>query len=201
MGEVRVMGVNRCNIAEQKRRHSLYFSGDKELSFFLDPAQLIPVDNGLQNLLFFPGDDFHLKRRSDDGLVPVDIIFSKVFSIFSKDALLGCHGRYPQKRIMRYGGDPLCGGGIHYAFPSESREAYEIGKVSSFVKGSLFKRIFRFKNSLDVHLVMNEDPYDHHFSKFGGIFHADMLIGDDSQIKNYRYQHNVRTRKIQIVID
>jgi len=65
------------------------------------------------------------------------------FSVPRDAVKYGCHGRYSKKELAWmahcYGGDPVCGGGIKFEFPSYLREFWERIKFFVILKTGLVR--------------------------------------------------------------
>ena len=74
--------------------------------------------------------------------IPVCCELHYIYSIPSKSVLAGCHGRYTLETARRfaykYGGDPMCGGGIKNRFAPKLTEWAEARKLSDMLKSGHF---------------------------------------------------------------
>lgn len=142
-----------------------------------------------------------LSGNTDQALPQFQVTFSKIFFVNPKCITHGCHGHYslPKAAFLttRFGGDPLCGGGIKYFWPPRWKNTLEWLRLRNTLRKKKFKA-FVWKYSNYASKDFSGNFYQESFSNNQPRGFFDVLIGDPDAVRAYAELYSREVKPIEI---
>jgi len=154
------------------------------------------IDKGVEYINL--GDDLSLLSEisnTEGNMRKIDVTFENVFAIKPKNVKIGCHGAYSLPKaaylLSKFGGDPVCGGGLKYYSASFLKTATETRRLRNKLKNrrlQVFAKVF--ENGASGVIYHNSTPTPRGF--------LELLLGEENLVREYAKRTGVAVKPVQV---